>query len=63
MRASFIIIAAVVITGLATMFVAERSYSNQLEEAATLARPSPEAISMLSADPAPAETTATVPEN
>jgi hypothetical protein len=63
MRTSFIIIAALVISGLATMFLAERSYSNKLEQAATLAQPSPEAVSMLNAETLPSDTTANVPEN
>lgn len=63
MRASYIIIAAVLITGLATMFVAERSYSNHLNESANLAQPSPQALAMLAVETDQEEITATVPEN
>jgi len=63
MRTSFIIIAGLVIAGLATMFVAERTYSNKLEESAALAKPSAEGVALLTTDFPLDETTATIPQN
>lgn len=64
MRISFIIIAALIVTGIATMFVAERAYNANLDRSAELARPSLEALTLLTSDDASPDTaTATVPEN
>lgn len=64
MRISFIIIAALIIAGAATMFIAQRAYNETVERSAELARPSLEALTLLTSDDAELDSaTANVPEN